>query len=178
MDRGRGVWKEIALTVERITKQMAIFWLAIASVVIFMGVAVSIRAQAAEITQTPQSYDTNPAIQRMMRRVTPEQRKAAAIRAAETRSAAARQDNTINALAAPTPGGTPVYFGIYPNYANSPLPRGPVTAITVIEFGTGYSATPVITISDAYGTGTGATAAATVTAGVITAITVTAGGSN
>ena len=49
--------------------------------------------------------------------VTPEQRKAAAERAA-----AAREEKGISTLAAPAPGGTPDYFGIYPNYANSPLP--------------------------------------------------------
>ncbi len=68
------------------------------------------------------------------------------------------------------------YFGPYPNYANSPLPMGPVAEVIVEEGGSGYSA-PTVTISDAYGTGTGATASATVVGGVITGI-VFAGGTN
>ncbi|MCJ7561901.1 MAG: hypothetical protein MUO84_02690, partial [Thermoplasmata archaeon] len=73
------------------------------------------------------------------------------------------------------PGGLPHYFGPYPNYANSPLPTGPVATITVDSGGTGYSA-PVIELSDVYGTGSGAMATATVTAGVITDISITSGG--
>jgi len=73
------------------------------------------------------------------------------------------------------PGGVPHYFGPYPNYANSPLPSGPVTGITVTDGGSGYIS-PTVTITDLYGTGTGATATATVAGGVITGITVTDGG--
>ena len=61
-----------------------------------------------------------------LRSVTPEQRKAAAVRAA-----AARQSNMGKqpvALASPAAGGTPEYFGTCGNYANSPIPAiDPVT---------------------------------------------------
>ncbi|MGI6209727.1 MAG: multicopper oxidase domain-containing protein [Anaerolineae bacterium] len=77
------------------------------------------------------------------------------------------------------PGTVPHYFGPYPNYANSPMPRGPVATITVAEGGSGYTS-PTITIADVYGRGTGATASATVdpTTGAITAITLITGGSD
>ncbi len=71
----------------------------------------------------------------------------------------------------------PHYFGPYPNYANSPLPSGPVTTIVVEDGGIGYIA-PTVTIYDKYGLGDGtATASATVVGGVVTNITVTNGGS-
>lgn len=69
------------------------------------------------------------------------------------------------------PGGIPHYFGPYPNYANSPMPKGPVASITLNAGGTGYSATPTVTITDVYETGTGATASVTVVAGTVTGIT-------
>jgi PKD repeat protein/FtsP/CotA-like multicopper oxidase with cupredoxin domain len=82
---------------------------------------------------------------------------------------------SVNRAAAPAmdPGGVPHYFGPFANYANSPMPMGVIANITVDNGGTGYSATPVVTISDVYFTGSGATAAATVVGGVITNITVT-----
>ena len=49
------------------------------------------------------------------------------------------------------PGGIPHYFGPYGNWAFSPLPKGPVTAVTVTSGGTGYTS-PTCTISDAHGT--------------------------
>jgi FtsP/CotA-like multicopper oxidase with cupredoxin domain len=73
------------------------------------------------------------------------------------------------------PNGVPHYFGPYPNYANSPVPKGAITAVTVEDFGENYTA-PVVTIRDAWGTGAGATAIATVVDGVVTNITVTSGG--
>jgi FtsP/CotA-like multicopper oxidase with cupredoxin domain len=75
---------------------------------------------------------------------------------------------------------TPDYFG-NANYANSPLPTGPIAAITLATGGTGYSANPVVTIADfnctAAGCGAGATATASVSGGVITGITLAAPGS-
>ncbi len=47
------------------------------------------------------------------------------------------------------PGGVPHYFGPYGNWAFSPLPKGAVTTITVVDGGTGYTA-PTVTITDAY----------------------------
>ncbi|MCX5904372.1 MAG: hypothetical protein NTV89_13100, partial [Proteobacteria bacterium] len=61
--------------------------------------------------------------------LTPAQREAAAKRAEENRAKAAAEGGETNqvssfaaplAAVAPTPGGTPDYFGIYPNWANSP----------------------------------------------------------
>ncbi len=78
------------------------------------------------------------------------------------------------ATAAPTPGGTPDYFGPYSNWANSPLPQGPVNpVVTITSPGGGYTAPPLVTISDVYGIGSGATATATVDAfGQVASITV------
>jgi hypothetical protein len=75
------------------------------------------------------------------------------------------------------PGGQPHYFGPYPNYANSPMPRGSILSITVTNGGSGYSGTPQITIMDVYGTGSGAAATGTVADGVITGIAVDPQGS-
>ena len=75
------------------------------------------------------------------------------------------------------PGGIPHYFGPFPNYANSPMPMGNISNITVTNGGTGYAA-PVVTITDAYFTGSGATATAAVSLGAITNITITNPGTN
>jgi hypothetical protein len=52
---------------------------------------------------------------------------------------------------------------------------GSVTGFLVTAGGTGYTSVPTVTITDS--TGTGATAVATLTSGVVTAIAITAGGS-
>lgn len=59
------------------------------------------------------------------------------------------------------------YFGAA-NWANSPLPAGTVTGFTLIAGGSGYG-NPLVLVNDP--TGSGASATATVTAGVITAVT-------
>ena len=75
------------------------------------------------------------------------------------------------------PGGVPHYFGPYGNWAFSPLPKGPVAAVTLVDGGTGYT-NPIVTIRDADATNdSNATATATPTGGVITGITLTAPGS-
>ncbi|GAB4501670.1 MAG: hypothetical protein Fur0035_12130 [Anaerolineales bacterium] len=76
---------------------------------------------------------------------------------------------------APDPSVVPHYFGPYANYANSPMPKGPITSITLDAGGSGYTA-PVVQVLDVYGTGIGAEASATVSGGVITAIDVIDGG--
>lgn len=104
----------------------------------------------------------------------------------------------------PAPGQTPDYFGVVPNYANSPQPilatvtisdatgTGAVAAATTYDYvnflqtpgitsiqlvngGSGYSATPTVTITGGPGSA-GATATAVVANGVITGITVTSPG--
>lgn len=69
------------------------------------------------------------------------------------------------------PGGIPHYYGPFANYANSPMPKGPIGLVTVDEPGTGYTA-PTVTILDVFATGSGATATATVASGKITGISV------
>ena len=79
------------------------------------------------------------------------------------------------------PGGVPHYFGPYANWAFSPLPKGPVATVTLVDGGTGYSATTTAQIADAYGTGSGAGAVALTinpTTGTITAISGGLGGTN
>ncbi len=75
------------------------------------------------------------------------------------------------------------YFG-KANYANSPLPVGPVdvsaTGFTILNGGSGYSA-PTVTITDYYGTpgviaASGCSATLFATGGVITGVTCTSGG--
>lgn len=76
------------------------------------------------------------------------------------------------------PGGVPHYFGPFGNWAFSPLPKGPVAQVTVVDGGTGYTA-PVVTISDAYITPSmPADVTATVVDGVITGFTINNGGAD
>ena len=78
----------------------------------------------------------------------------------------------------PTPGSVPDYYGMS-NWVNSPQPQGSVaSAIQLVDGGSGYSDTPTVTITDLYGTGSGATATANVVSGVITGITLTNSGTN
>ena len=68
------------------------------------------------------------------------------------------------------------YFGVA-NWANSPLPAGSVTAVTLVAGGSNYVA-PTVQITDlANPANTSANASVTVTAGVITGITLGSGGS-
>jgi len=111
-------------------------------------------------------------------KITPAERKAAADRFQEQYQAALAA-GTVTATAVPDPGGVPHYFGPYPNWANSPLPKGVIDAITLTNRGSGYTA-PIVEITDLYyGTVPDpATATATVdTTGAITGITLTYAGS-
>ena len=109
-------------------------------------------------------------------RVTPAEQKAAAKRTQEL----GMLPGVAGMAVAPTaplpglegPGGVPHYFGPYGNWAFSPLPTGGVATLTLIDGGTGYTS-PVVTIGDAFGTGSGATATATVVGGVVTGLTIT-----
>ena len=114
------------------------------------------------------------------KRVTQAEKEAAAADYKKTREAFLMQASQGNQIpgrvsnAAPTmdPGGVPHYFGPFPNYANSPMPMGSISRITVDNGGTGYTA-PGVAIEDVYFTGSGATATAAVVGGVITSITIT-----
>jgi len=67
----------------------------------------------------------------------------------------------------------PHFFGPFANYANSPMPRGPILDVTLDAGGAGYSQDTNVEIVDAYGTGSGAVASAIVDVnGVIAGITV------
>lgn len=131
-----------------------------AAIAVSLAVSIGIGAQVKNQTSKKQANRVQ------LRSTTQDQRQAAAQRAGKkglkpATTAAMASTNTMSAQAAmpmPMPGGTPDYFGPFPNYANSPLP-------------------PVVEIADTpNGTGTGATAVATVQGGVITSILVTNGG--
>ncbi len=104
-----------------------------------------------------------------------------------------RQGAGLNGVATMDPGGIPDYFGITPNFANSPLPpivqitgdgvgatavasvvAGSIASIVLTNPGSGYTTASVaITAYD----GSGATASATTAAaGTITGVLLTAGG--
>ena len=153
--------------------------LALVVIALYWGIG-----QCSAQTTVPPRRD-NTSIMNRARKVTPAQRRDAAKRFKAAVAAArvmtnqrgnAKSTVAPTAMELPMPGSVPHYFGPYPNYANSPLPNGVVTSITVDDGGEEYTA-PTVTISDVYGKGTGATATATVLAGAITAITVTNGGS-
>ncbi|NPV09170.1 MAG: multicopper oxidase domain-containing protein [Anaerolineae bacterium] len=110
----------------------------------------------------------------LKRPVTPADRMKAA---ANARAAGLEPGVAMADMVMPMPGDPPHYFGPFPNYANSPMPRGAVSEITVEDGGSGYVA-PTVTISDVYGTGSGATAEAVVAGGIIEAINITNPGSN
>jgi hypothetical protein len=87
---------------------------------------------------------------------------------------------------APQPQTTPIdetvfphYFGPYANYANSPLPTGPIGSVVVDVGGSGYSVDANVIIVDAYGTGSGAEASPVIDpiSGAITAVNVITPGS-
>ncbi|RFT14712.1 MAG: Multicopper oxidase [Candidatus Saccharicenans subterraneus] len=90
------------------------------------------------------------------------QRKAAAVRFKQLRSTGRAKTGTLKtmatAMAMMEPGAAPHYFGPYPNYANSPMPKGSVAGIVVEAGGGGYSS-PVVTIEDLYTGITGITPA-------------------
>ncbi len=76
------------------------------------------------------------------------------------------------------PGGIPHYFGPYPNYANSPMPMGSITNLTLVSGGGNYTAGTTVSITDVYGTGSGATATIQVVNGSVTNLTLTSGGTS
>ncbi|MBI4785586.1 MAG: multicopper oxidase domain-containing protein [Chloroflexi bacterium] len=146
-------------------------------VVLFLAMACLLLLQVGEVS----AQQPPPPTRKKLERVSLADRKAAAERAAENGilPGVAGKKTAGRAPAAMNPGGVPQYFGPFANYANSPMPKGAVTNITLEDGGSGYTATPTVTIEDVYGTGTGATATATVDVnGVITAITLTSGGTN
>ncbi len=91
-------------------KFMPLFVILIIGILFFGGAPMG---SAQEVTPTPPA--SGPPYYHG--RVTPAERQAAAKRAE------AAHEGMMSAQAAPAPGGTPDYFGSYPNYANSQLPE-------------------------------------------------------
>ncbi len=111
-------------------------------------------------------------------RVTNAARKAAAARAMAIRAAAAKSGRA-PLKATLNPAAIPDYFGNVPNFANSPLPAGPIGSITVLERGKGYGTSVKVKIGDIFwGSGKGATARAKVVNGRIVSIRVVHPGRN
>ena len=153
--------------------------------------AVQAAATTVNPTQNIPAMSTRDAIEQYTLRaensITQEDKEHAAARYKKIREAYLLQGDTatqgtggariaaysIAAVPALDPGGVPHYFGPFPNWANSPMPKGVIANITVDNGGVGYSANPTISVTDVYFTGSGATATATVIGGVITGITVT-----
>ena len=103
-------------------------------------------------------------------------RKAAAARAAKL---GLKPGGTARAKAATAASGIPDYFGTIPNFANSPLPNGPIASITVMDRGAGYGKSATVKITDiSWGSGKGAKAKAKLSNGHIVSIKVTKAGSH
>ncbi|HZL65511.1 MAG TPA: hypothetical protein VFD50_11290 [Thermoleophilia bacterium] len=103
-------------------------------------------------------------------------RKAAAARAA---ALGLKPGGTAKAKAATAASGIPDYFGTIPNFANSPLPNGPIASIAVMDRGAGYGKSATVRITDiSWGSGKGAKAKAKLRSGHIVSIKVTKAGSH
>ena len=121
-------------------------YLAIAAIVLSLGV-VQVIAQQPHHKATMSNGATMSPMDMIKNRITPAQRKAAAAQAARRRAAEALQGQGQQApVGNPGSGGAlptrdQLYFGFYPNYANSPLPQltlDPVTgAVTGVVPNTG-----------------------------------------
>jgi len=100
---------------------------------------------------------------------TKEELKAAAARFNDIYEPVALAGGEVLQGAAMDPGGIPHYFGPYPNYANSPMPKGPIAdPINVDAGGSGYSPNTTAVVVDVYEVGSGADVTPQITAGVIT----------
>ena len=102
-------------------------------------------------------------IQLRTQRVTITERKTAAERFRTLYKSAQVKAAAQGLTAAPplfNPGGLPHYFGPYANWANSQMPKGAVTGITLVNGGSGYTS-PTVTVKDAYKGVTSASATAT-----------------
>jgi FtsP/CotA-like multicopper oxidase with cupredoxin domain len=146
----------------------ALMGLALALIILGLGITSSQAASTQDKNQIAAAQNTP-------QKITPAERRAAALRFKKMYAARfAQTDQLPPPVLDPT--GVPHYFGPWANYANSPMPKGSVSSIVVNNGGSGYTA-PVVTIEDYYGTGHGATATASIDAtGVIRGIVVTSPG--
>ncbi|MBP1928333.1 FtsP/CotA-like multicopper oxidase with cupredoxin domain [Methanolinea mesophila] len=106
------------------------------------------------------------------------ERQAAADRFWELYNSVQPEGAPYQVLAQMDPGGIPHYFGPYPNYANSPMPRGPIANITIVSGGVNYSANTTINVTDFYQTGSGANITPVLINGTLTGATIVNGGVN
>ena len=151
---------------------LALLIAVVAAAALTWGVVQS-SAAAQKVVKNVSHEKTIPPLHVHKGHVTNADRKAAAARAAALRASAVKAGK---AVYTPTlnPNATPDYFGTTPNFANSPLPTGPIGSITVLDQGKGYGKSATVTISDiSWGSGRGAKAKAKVVAGHIVSITVT-----
>jgi len=105
----------------------------LASLLLVTAVSAFVAIEGAQAQALP---GTAGAATPKLRSTTPAQREAAAARVSAARQS--QQNEIMPGLVisppaqavAPVPGGTPDYFGIYPNYANSPVPTvNPITKL-------------------------------------------------
>jgi FtsP/CotA-like multicopper oxidase with cupredoxin domain len=146
---------------------------------IFMSIALALFVLSWGVDQGwAQSAPKKDKTLKLKGKVTAAEKKAAAARAAALGLQPGVVALTNVGIPAPTapdgPGGIPHYFGPFGNWAYSPLPKGPITAVTLTSGGTGYI-NPLVSVGDVYGTGSGA-AAASATLGAGGAIASIAGG--
>ena len=134
------------------------------------------------LSTSPVLTQEAPGQMKFKNKITPEERTAAAD-LFQQQFQAALTEGTIAITASLTPadadpGGTPHYFGPYPNWANSPLPKGVIASVEVTNGGSGYT-TANVEITDLYYgiVADPATATATIVGGVITGIILTYAGS-
>jgi FtsP/CotA-like multicopper oxidase with cupredoxin domain len=134
------------------------------------------------LSTSPVLTQESPGQMKFKNKITPEERTAAAD-LFQQQFQAALTEGTIAITASLTPadadpGGTPHYFGPYPNWANSPLPKGVIASVEVTNGGSGYT-TANVEITDLYYgiVADPATATATIVGGVITGIILTYAGS-
>lgn len=158
----------------KIDKYVTMLRLMLAMAALFLGVNIG-RTLAQNNGKKPQMPQMTPQ-QMMARRVTQAQRNAAAaaLKAKKAKAAQGGAPAVVAPIPDPTGALVPDYFSTTPNWAFSPVPTGPITSILVTNGGSGYTA-PVVTITDAYGIGTGATVTGTTVDvnGAITGITAT-----
>jgi FtsP/CotA-like multicopper oxidase with cupredoxin domain len=142
-----------------------------------LAVAVALWSAGDVLAQKKDTKATQAQVLKKLGKVTPAEQKAAAKRAQELGLSLGTTGYIDYPGINQGPGGIPHYFGPYGNWAFSPLPKGSILSVTVDAGGSGYTA-PTVAILDVYGTGSGATATATVDGtGAITGITVTNAGS-
>jgi FtsP/CotA-like multicopper oxidase with cupredoxin domain len=144
-----------------------------AAATVVAGLAIALPLKLGQDSPKPNTQTLN-----YKGRVLPGDRTAAGIRLSASHAAA--QAAGAMSFAPPGPGGVPDYFGTIPNYAYSPLPTltstptSAITGVNVQNGGSGYT-TPAILFTG--GGGTGATATARVSNGVIYGLVITNAGS-